>query len=61
MLERIIQELLHNRNNPGFIIIEGTILDKEDMIKAYKRFLLDWMLDKPDQIKQLKQLRIWNI
>lgn len=61
MLEKSIQELLKKRNNSGYIMIDDYLLDKEEMIKAYKRFILDWIKDNCNQIKQINLLKLWNI
>lgn len=61
MLEKSIQELLKRRDNSGYIMIDGYLLDKEEMIEAYKRFILDWILDNCNQIKQINLLKLWNI
>ena len=61
MLEKSIQELLKRRDNSGYIMIDDYLLDKEEMIKAYKRFILDWIKDNCNQIKQINLLKLWNI
>lgn len=60
MLEKSIQELLKRRNNSGYIMIDDYLLDKEEMIEAYKRFILDWIKDNCNQVRQIKLLAIWN-
>ena len=41
-------------------MIDDYLLDKEEMIEAYKRFILDWIKDNCNQVRQIKLLAIWN-
>lgn len=53
----IFRKLLNKRES-GWIQIEDYILDKDDLLRAYKVFVIDWLTDSNDAYKQYLYLKL---
>lgn len=58
-MEEEILRILRNRDIYGYFFIDDWTLNVQDMIKAYKRFIVDWIKDG-NQIINLNQIKEWN-
>ena len=55
-MEEEILRILRNRDIYGYFFIDDWTLNVQDMIKAYKRFIVDWIKDG-NQIINLNQIK----
>ena len=58
-MEEEILRILRNRDIYSYFFIDDQTLNVQDMIKAYKRFIVDWIKDG-NQIINLNQIKEWN-